>query len=164
MSSTRRDVASFAASCGYEGLELACWGDHFDVHATASELEDKRSQLVGHELECWAISNHLVGQAVCDEIDERHKSILPESVWGDGDPEGVRQRAAEEMKQEADIQYVRPEIPRGPEIANPDKIAKLQKNRSVRQKTEAGKEGPGRGQKPGQEGLEGDRSLDRRDR
>jgi sugar phosphate isomerase/epimerase len=52
-------------------------------------------------LECWAISNHLVGQAVCDEIDERHKSILPESVWGDGDPEGVRQRAAEEMKQTA---------------------------------------------------------------
>jgi len=95
------EVASFAASCGYEGLELACWGDHFDVHATASELEDKRSQLVGHELECWAISNHLVGQAVCDEIDERHKSILPESVWGDGDPEGVRQRAAEEMKQTA---------------------------------------------------------------
>ena len=95
------DVASFAASCGYEGLELACWGDHFDVHATASELEDKRSQLAGHELECWAISNHLVGQAVCDEIDERHKSILPESVWGDGDPEGVRQRAAEEMKQTA---------------------------------------------------------------
>ena len=95
------DVASFAASCGYEGLELACWGDHFDVHATASELEDKRSQLAGHELGCWAISNHLVGQAVCDEIDERHKSILPESVWGDGDPEGVRQRAAEEMKQTA---------------------------------------------------------------
>jgi sugar phosphate isomerase/epimerase len=95
------DVASFAASCGYEGLELACWGDHFDVHASKSELEDKRSQLAGHGLECWAISNHLVGQAVCDEIDERHKSILPESVWGDGDPEGVRQRAAEEMKQTA---------------------------------------------------------------
>ena len=95
------DVASFAASCGYEGLELACWGDHFDVHASKSELEDKRSQLTGHGLECWAISNHLVGQAVCDEIDERHKSILPSAVWGDGDPEGVRQRAAEEMKQTA---------------------------------------------------------------
>lgn len=95
------DVASFAASCGYEGLELACWGDHFDIHASNSELESKRSQLAGYGLECWAISNHLVGQAVCDEIDERHKSILPESVWGDGDPEGVRTRAAEEMKQTA---------------------------------------------------------------
>jgi sugar phosphate isomerase/epimerase len=49
-------------------------------------------------LKVWAISNHLVGQAVCDRIDERHKSILPPHVWGDGNPEDVRQRAAEEMK------------------------------------------------------------------
>jgi len=48
-------------------------------------------------LASFAISNHLVGQAVCDAIDERHKSILPERVWGNGDPEGVRQRAAKEM-------------------------------------------------------------------
>ncbi|HCO12849.1 MAG TPA: AP endonuclease, partial [Gemmatimonadetes bacterium] len=39
-----------------------------------------------------------VGQAVCDNIDERHKSILPEHVWGDGAEEGVRARAADEMK------------------------------------------------------------------
>ena len=45
----------------------------------------------------WAISNHLVGQCVCDVIDERHKAIVPEHVWGDGEQEGVRQRAAEEL-------------------------------------------------------------------
>jgi sugar phosphate isomerase/epimerase len=95
------DVASFAASCGYNGLELACWGDHFDVHANSGELKAKWDQLGMHGLDCFAISNHLVGQAVCDEIDDRHKKILPETVWGDGDPEGVRQRAAEEMKQTA---------------------------------------------------------------
>ena len=51
---------------------------------------------------CWAISNHLIGQAVCDDpIDERHQDILPARVWGDGDPEGVRQRAAEAMKDTA---------------------------------------------------------------
>jgi sugar phosphate isomerase/epimerase len=54
--------------------------------------------LQSHGLDVWAISSHLVGQAVCDNIDERHESILPEHVWGDGDPEGVRQRAADEMK------------------------------------------------------------------
>jgi sugar phosphate isomerase/epimerase len=48
-----------------------------------------------------AISSHLVGQAVCDRIDERHKSILPPHVWGDGDPAGVNRRAAEEMKNTA---------------------------------------------------------------
>jgi hypothetical protein len=50
-----------------------------------------------HGLKAFAISNHLVGQAVCDLIDERHKLILPEDVWGDGEPEGVRQRAAKKM-------------------------------------------------------------------
>ncbi len=53
------------------------------------------------ELGCWAISNHLVGQAVCDPIDERHHAILPPEIWGDGDPEGVRRRAAERMKDTA---------------------------------------------------------------
>jgi sugar phosphate isomerase/epimerase len=38
-----------------------------------------------------------VGQAICDRIDERHQSILPADVWGDGDPEGVRKRAARKM-------------------------------------------------------------------
>mgnify|MGYP002173766652 FL=1 len=95
------EVASFIADCGYDGLELACWGDHFDIHASAEELEAKRAQLKVHNLDCFAISNHLVGQAVCDEIDDPHKSILPEAVWGDGDPEVVRQRAAEELKQTA---------------------------------------------------------------
>jgi sugar phosphate isomerase/epimerase len=38
-----------------------------------------------------------VGQAITDRIDQRHKSILPAYVWGDGDPEGVRKRAANEM-------------------------------------------------------------------
>jgi len=61
----------------------------------------KQEMLAKHGLVCHAISNHLVGQAVCDNIDERHKSILPPHIWGDGNPEGVRQRAAEEMKNTA---------------------------------------------------------------
>jgi sugar phosphate isomerase/epimerase len=89
-----------AAAFGYDGLELACWGDHFEV---AGALVDERycqrqwAVLARHGLGCFAISNHLVGQAVCDPIDERHRAILPERVWGDGDPEGVRRRAAAEM-------------------------------------------------------------------
>ncbi len=48
-------------------------------------------------LGCWAISSHLVGQATCDNIDERHQAILSPHIWGDGNPEGVRTRAAAEM-------------------------------------------------------------------
>ncbi|HOW09314.1 MAG TPA: sugar phosphate isomerase/epimerase [Bacteroidales bacterium] len=91
-------VCQKARSFGYDGLELACWGDHFEVaKATDEYCASKREILGRYGLKVFSISNHLVGQAVADRIDERHKSILPEHVWGDGDPEGVRKRAAEEM-------------------------------------------------------------------
>lgn len=94
-------LAEKAADWGYDGLELACWGDHFDVRSAADDPDycvEKRELLASHGLEVFAVSNHLVGQAVCDLIDDRHRSILPERVWGDGEAEGVRSRAAEEMK------------------------------------------------------------------
>lgn len=93
-----------AKDFGYDGLELACWGDHFDVaeaSKSASYCNDRLATLEKYGLKVFALSTHLVGQAVCDLIDERHKSILPEYVWGDGDPEGVRQRAAKEVMKTA---------------------------------------------------------------
>lgn len=91
-------VCQKAKSFGYDGLEIACWGDHFEVNkADDAYCRKKREILAKHGLKVFAISNHLVGQAVTDLIDHRHKSILPDYVWGDGDPEGVRQRAAQEM-------------------------------------------------------------------
>ncbi len=95
-----KELAPLAKGMGYDGLELACSGDHFDVQqALASDtyLPGQRALLAQHGLQCFAIGSHLVGQAVCDLIDERHQSILPARVWGDGDPEGVRQRAAREL-------------------------------------------------------------------
>jgi sugar phosphate isomerase/epimerase len=91
-------ICQKASSFGYEGLELACWGDHFEVNkADEAYCREKREILDKYGLSVFAISNHLVGQAVADRIDLRHKSILPDYVWGDGDPEGVRRRAAQEM-------------------------------------------------------------------
>lgn len=95
------DLVRKAKEFGYDGVELACWGDHFEVDkamADESYVKEKRELLEGHDMQCHAISAHLVGQAVCDLIDERHQAILPDYVWGDGDPAGVNQRAAEEMK------------------------------------------------------------------
>jgi sugar phosphate isomerase/epimerase len=87
---------------GYDGIELACWGDHFEVEkADDGYCRRKRDLLNSHELQCHAISAHLVGQAVCDTIDERHKAIVPPYVWGDGNPKGVNERAAEELKNTA---------------------------------------------------------------
>jgi sugar phosphate isomerase/epimerase len=91
-------VCQKAKSFGYDGLEIACWGDHFEVNkADGAYCRKKKEILAKYGLKVFAISNHLVGQAVTDRIDQRHKSILPDYIWGNGDPEGVRQRAAQEM-------------------------------------------------------------------
>ena len=94
-------ICKKAKGFGFDGLELACWGDHVDVKRAAEDkkyAESRKAIPAKHGLQVFAISAHLAGQAVCDRIDARHKAILPERVWGDGDPEGVRRRAAEEMK------------------------------------------------------------------
>ena len=90
-------LAAKTRQWGFDGLELACWGDHFEVDkalADSGYCQSRWDILNRHKLKCFAISTHLVGQAVCDlNIDERHKGILPPEIWGDGKPEGVRQRA-----------------------------------------------------------------------
>ncbi len=94
------DLAAKAGEWGFDGLELACWGDHFDVQEALGDdgyVEGRREILERNGLECFSISTHLVGQAVCDPVDERHQAVLPPHVWGDGDPEGVRRRAAQEV-------------------------------------------------------------------
>ena len=101
---TLEELAEKCGVWGFDGLELACWGDHFDVAEALSDsgyCAGRREILERHGLSCWAIGNHLVGQAVCDPIDARHKAVLPAGVWGDGDPEGVRQRAADQLKDTA---------------------------------------------------------------
>jgi sugar phosphate isomerase/epimerase len=97
-------MARKAGEFGYDGLELACWGDHFEVDKALSDsgyCKKRRDLLEKNDLQLFAISTHLVGQAVCDNIDERHKAILPPHVWGDGNPEAVNRRAAEELKNTA---------------------------------------------------------------
>src|SRR5919109_3260210 len=98
-------ICAKAKSFGYDGVEIACWGDHFEVDKALSDdayIRSRQDILEKHGLKVFAISTHLVGQCVCDfSIDERHKGILPSRIWGDGDPEGVRERAAEEVKNTA---------------------------------------------------------------
>ncbi|MBC7783788.1 MAG: sugar phosphate isomerase/epimerase [Burkholderiales bacterium] len=113
------EICKKAKSFGYDGLELACWGDHFDVELALKDKKYCRGRweiLKDFQLTCHAISAHLVGQAVCDLIDERHKSILPPEIWGNGEPEGVRKRAAKRMADTA-------KAARKLRDASPDKIA-----------------------------------------
>lgn len=94
-------VAQYASEWGYDGLEIACSGEHLDVWRAAEDdayVQERLDILARYNLKLYAISNHLKGQAVCDDpIDFRHQAIVGSRVWGDGDAEGVRQRAAHEL-------------------------------------------------------------------
>ncbi len=93
-------LAEMAKGWGYDGLELACWGDHFDVDKALSDDKycQTRHDILGKfGLKVFAISTHLVGQAICDVIDERHSRILPPDVWGDGVGPKVQERAAQKL-------------------------------------------------------------------
>jgi sugar phosphate isomerase/epimerase len=92
---TLEDVCKKAVAFGYDGLELACWGDHIEVDKADQAYCDAKLELLSkYNLELFSISTHLVGQAVCDNPDIRHKGMLSDEIWGDGNPEGIRQRAA----------------------------------------------------------------------
>ncbi len=95
---TLEDVIKKARSFGYDGVELACWGDHIEIdRADQAYCNSRLDLLKKYDMSLFSISTHLVGQAVCDRIDERHKEILPLHIWGDGNPDGVRKRAAQEI-------------------------------------------------------------------
>jgi len=104
---TLEQVAELASGWGYDGLEIAASGEHLDVWRAAEDdayLQSRLDILDRHGLKVYAISNHLKGQAVCDDpIDFRHQAIVGPRVWGDGEAEGVRQRAAEELKLTAKV-------------------------------------------------------------
>ena len=94
------ELAPQVAEWGYQGVDLCCWGDHFEVQRALSDDDycpNKLALLNRLELSAPVVSCHRVSHAVCDRVDERHQGILPDYVWGDGDPVGVQQRAAEEV-------------------------------------------------------------------
>lgn len=94
------ELAAQATEWGYQGLDLCTWGDHFEVARAASEADyatDKLDLLRTHELDLPVVSCHRVSCAVADVIDDRHRALVPDYVWGDGQPDGVQQRATEEV-------------------------------------------------------------------
>ncbi len=93
------DLCQKVAAWGYDGLEIACWGDHMDVRKAASDaayVKEKKDVLKKHGLRCWALGAHLAGQCVGDEYDPRLDGFAPAEVKGK--PDKLRAWAVEEMK------------------------------------------------------------------
>lgn len=95
------EVAKLASQWGYDGLEIAVSKEHLNpyLHNDKQYIKERLNILKKHNLQVYAISNHLTGQAICDDpIDFRHKNILRPEVWQNGNPEEVRKAAAQEMQ------------------------------------------------------------------
>jgi len=93
------EICKKAGAWGYDGLEIACWGDHMDVRAAAANpayVKKKKIILKKHGLQCWALGAHLAGQCVGDVYDERLDGFAPAGVKGK--PDELRKWAVEEMK------------------------------------------------------------------
>lgn len=91
-------LAEKAKSWGYDGLELACWGDHLDIEKAAEDsayCERQRDLLKRHGLGCWAISAHLQGQLVLDRPDPRGAGFAPPELRSD--PGKVREWGTRQM-------------------------------------------------------------------
>jgi sugar phosphate isomerase/epimerase len=93
------ELAQKAAGWGYDGLELACWGDHMDVNKAATDKDYCKKQLAvlqKNKLQLFAISNHLAGQLVCDlNNDSRSDAFAPPDCAGNA--EKKRKWAVEAM-------------------------------------------------------------------
>lgn len=96
---TFEEICRTANEMGYDGLEIACWGDHMDVRRAAVDAEyckNRHDILKKYNLKCWALGAHLSGQCVGDLYDPRLDNFAPASCKGDAVK--IREWAIEEMK------------------------------------------------------------------
>jgi len=92
------DIAKLASNFGYDGLEIACWGDHIKIdnaYTNTEYIKDKKNILEKNNLKCWALGTHIIGQCVGDLYDQRNDSFAPKELAGN--PEAIQNWAIETM-------------------------------------------------------------------
>ncbi len=93
------ELCALAAKMGYDGLEIACWGNNLDLDK--AYVDDNYVQwildtLKKNGLVCRAIATHIIGQCVGDAPDPRLNNFAP-TAFADK-PEEIRKWATETMK------------------------------------------------------------------
>ncbi|MDF2511910.1 MAG: endonuclease [Herbinix sp.] len=96
------DMCKKAKEMGYDGLEIACWGNHLDVKKAATDpsyVSYIKETLEKNGLQCKAIATHIIGQCVGDYNDPRLNNFAPAELADK--PEEIRAWAIETMKYSA---------------------------------------------------------------
>lgn len=85
---------------GYDGVEIACWGDHMNVEKAAKDssyVAEKLAVLKKYNLSCFALGNHLAGQCVGDAFgDPRLAGFAPKNLIGND--QAIRDWGIQQMK------------------------------------------------------------------
>lgn len=93
------ELCELASEMGYDGLEIACWGNGIDIDRAIEDDEYVQwiqDTLKKYNLECHALAAHIIGQCVGDAPDPRLDNFAPPELAGK--PEEIRSWAVETMK------------------------------------------------------------------
>ena len=86
-------------SFGYDGVEIACVGDHLDLRKAAADpgyVEEKKNILKNNGLKVLAIGTHYIGQFIGDNWCSHLDTLAPPEL--SGNPDEIRSWAVQEMK------------------------------------------------------------------
>lgn len=95
------EMCKTASEMGYDGLEIATWGQ-IDVHKAATDaayVAELQATLKKYGLKCTALGAHLAGQCVGDLWDPRLDGFAPSNLAGK--PDEIRAWAIAELKDTA---------------------------------------------------------------
>ncbi len=88
-----------AKAMGYDGLELACWGNHLNLKKAVDDdqyVEDIKKLLNQYDLKVYALATHIIGQCVGDYNDPRLNNFAPVELADN--PKAIREWAVTNMK------------------------------------------------------------------
>lgn len=88
-----------ASEMGYDGLEIACWGNNLDPKKAATDMEYVayiKETLEKYGLQCKALATHIIGQCVGDYNDPRLNNFAPAELADK--PDEIRAWAVQTMK------------------------------------------------------------------
>ena len=92
------ELCTLAKKMGYDGLEVACWGNGIDVDRAISDesyVNWMKENLKKNGLVMTAMAVHIIGQCVGDDPDPRLNNFAPSALANK--PEAIRQWAIDTM-------------------------------------------------------------------
>ena len=93
------ELCALASKMGYDGLEVACWGNGIDIDRAYSDdsyVAWIKETLAKNNLICKALACHIIGQCVGDAPDPRLNNFAPAALADK--PEEIRAWAIDTMK------------------------------------------------------------------